>query len=746
MANIFQRIGKAIMSGGNEPAPETKTDVGGGTAFTTLAELRGKAGDTAANPYGSITRWVFFALDKIAQRVAATDFNVYRYANNEVTLDDNNLMTTLLLKPNHFQSGYEFLYIVAVNLKLWGRAPIAVIRKPNTTAILGLFCMRPDLVTNITDEKGNVTGYKYSVAGFEQTFKAEDVVDVKVPSAKDPRTGASAVIAAALEIDADVSTAIWNKFLIENGAQPAGVLQTDKTLTDATFERLKTQWENRYGGAANAGKVAILEAGLKYAATSITPKEMDYIESRKFSRDTILTLLGVPVGLVISENVNKANAETAERVFAKETIEPLVTLIAIALNGQLVPSIDQALWVEPEGVVPDDADTLRADSQAATNMWQTVNETRSKYGLPPLDGGDVLYLPFGLTPTMGLKKSANGEEVKGEPIAYVEMRVNTSKKTMTAFEKRIKRNIVARGFRKHELVREVSDTIAKGLSRKADAERKAPAVECSLELKAAPQEKELGDELPPSIKADRLAYLREVGTYAKHFRGAMQTYFAEQKDEVVKNLVAQYDATKSAERKAIDPEQLFDPQANKRKLQQGLRSYYEQNIGAGATAVAGLLDTDVSDWIETPAVQAYLMNKPSALADLIDPTTMDALRATLSEGVAQGDDLTALVARVQSVYDDADGFRAETIARTEVGSAQNFGRANEMQAQGVEQRMWICAFLNSREEHMAAHGQTVGVDEPFDVGGEPLMYPQDPDGSPENTINCQCSVAPVLAQ
>jgi hypothetical protein len=37
----------------------------------------------------------------------------------------------------------------------------------------------------------------------------------------------------------------------------------------------------------------------------------------------------------------------------------------------------------------------------------------------------------------------------------------------------------------------------------------------------------------------------------------------------------------------------------------------------------------------------------------------------------------------------------------------------------------------------------VGVDETFSVGGEDLEYPGDPNGSPENVIQCRCTVAPV---
>jgi len=45
--------------------------------------------------------------------------------------------------------------------------------------------------------------------------------------------------------------------------------------------------------------------------------------------------------------------------------------------------------------------------------------------------------------------------------------------------------------------------------------------------------------------------------------------------------------------------------------------------------------------------------------------------------------------------------------------------------------------------HAAANGQTVPIDQAFRVGGENLMHPSDPAGSPENVINCHCVAIPV---
>ncbi len=49
-------------------------------------------------------------------------------------------------------------------------------------------------------------------------------------------------------------------------------------------------------------------------------------------------------------------------------------------------------------------------------------------------------------------------------------------------------------------------------------------------------------------------------------------------------------------------------------------------------------------------------------------------------------------------------------------------------------------------DHRQAHDQIVGVNEPYIVSGEQLMYPRDPSGSAQNVVNCSCVSIPELAE
>lgn len=94
--------------------------------------------------------------------------------------------------------------------------------------------------------------------------------------------------------------------------------------------------------------------------------------------------------------------------------------------------------------------------------------------------------------------------------------------------------------------------------------------------------------------------------------------------------------------------------------------------------------------------------------------------------------------------------RAETITRQECGrilEAASQARMEEASklVPGLQKQWMHGTSRVPRLSHLAAAGQVRDVDKPFDVGGERLMYPRDPAGSPGNTINCSCYTVPYMA-
>jgi hypothetical protein len=141
------------------------------------------------------------------------------------------------------------------------------------------------------------------------------------------------------------------------------------------------------------------------------------------------------------------------------------------------------------------------------------------------------------------------------------------------------------------------------------------------------------------------------------------------------------------------------------------------------------------------SVDDYLRGNGAGRADGISSTTGDQVMNAIADGVAAGEPTRDVAARVESQLDETWPGRADTIARTETAAATNQASLEDAKATvpGMN-KTWICSFVNSREWHQDADGQSVPLEEPFIVMEEELDVPGDPSGEPENVINCMCSV------
>jgi 2'-5' RNA ligase len=140
-----------------------------------------------------------------------------------------------------------------------------------------------------------------------------------------------------------------------------------------------------------------------------------------------------------------------------------------------------------------------------------------------------------------------------------------------------------------------------------------------------------------------------------------------------------------------------------------------------------------------------------AVLDASIDHVFDRIRDTISAGIAAGEDATELSARVASVMrvapdDETWAPSIERIARTETILAYNqgaFDAALASQEVGGPEltKEWLATTdERTRHTHEAADGQVVGLREPFRIGGALMQFPGDPEGPPQETINCRCTL------
>ncbi|MDB5649212.1 MAG: Phage portal protein family [Hyphomicrobiales bacterium] len=131
----------------------------------------------------------------------------------------------------------------------------------------------------------------------------------------------------ALDIHNSAST--WNRALLDNAARPSGALvysgPEGATLSEEQFDRLKTELDESFSGARNAGRPLLLEGGLDWKPLSLSPKDMDFIEAKAAAAREIALALGVPPLVLGLQGDNTfSNYQEANRAFWRQTIVPFI--------------------------------------------------------------------------------------------------------------------------------------------------------------------------------------------------------------------------------------------------------------------------------------------------------------------------------------------------------------------------------------------------------------------------------------
>ena len=124
----------------------------------------------------------------------------------------------------------------------------------------------------------------------------------------------------------------------------------------------------------------------------------------------------------------------------------------------------------------------------------------------------------------------------------------------------------------------------------------------------------------------------------------------------------------------------------------------------------------------------------------ISRTSRDEIGNQIRIGTSKGETRDQIAERIVKHRRSITPERAQTIARTEVHAAANYGSLVAADTAAVPMfKIWI-SFAGARDTHVAAAGQRRSLDVAFIVGGFPLAHPGDSTmGAPgEITINCRC--------
>ena len=304
------------------------------------------------------------------------------------------------------------------HLLLWGNAYAQVIRN-GKNEVVALYPLMPNKMTVDRDENGRLY-YRYN-RGQDEAVKSKDQTVILKPSdilhipglGFDGLVGYSPIAMAKNAIGMAIACEEFGAKFFANGAAPSGVLEHPGTIKDPS--KVRDTWQSQFGGSSNAGKVAVLEEGMKYTPISISPEQAQFLETRKFQINEIARIFRVPPHMVGDlEKSSFSNIEQQSLEFVTYTLDPWIV--------RWEQSISRTLFSEEEKkthFVKFNVDgLLRGDYQSRMNGyaigrqngWMSANDIRELENLdriPTEEGGDLYLINGNMLPLKNAGAFAN---------------------------------------------------------------------------------------------------------------------------------------------------------------------------------------------------------------------------------------------------------------------------------------------------------------------------------------------------
>jgi HK97 family phage portal protein len=335
-------------------------------------------------------------------------------------------MLDLFRNVNPFMGLFDLLEMTDLHEELTGNGYWYVV-KNNLGLPHEIWPMMPHRTSIVPDAKKFIKGYIYRNGTEIVPFDEDEIIHFKFPNPADPWYGASPLAAVADAYNINFNMNAFENALFTNRAQPEGVLESEESLTDKEFDRAKKEWNDLYKGIRNAGKTAVLEKGLKYHGITFSPKELNYLEGRKTVMKEMCAAYGVPTSKFETDNVNRANAESGDYQYMKETILPRLLRMESKINEKLIPLYGNGdrLFVAFDNPVPEDKEFVLKERELNLKTgYSSINEERKLRGKLPVKWGDEPYVSNQFVPlgsirnpeeSQGGTKPGNNSEQKPKP-------------------------------------------------------------------------------------------------------------------------------------------------------------------------------------------------------------------------------------------------------------------------------------------------------------------------------------------
>ena len=284
---------------------------------------------------------VYRCVSIIAENIASLPKKVVAKDNKGNKVDASELFP-VLFKPNDFQSEIDFWIESIVRLKLQGELFWEFVLS-NSNEIVSIFAdWESKNVTIVPDSKSKISLYKYTINGKTFKFSPEEVFYMRYFNPYDQLRGLSPLKAGRKTVVNDLNVISFNNSFFKQGLKLSGILQTEQSLDEAEADRLRNRFEKLYTGDGNMHKTAVLHSGLSFVPLNeLSITDADFLELRKYNKESIAMLYGVPFEILSIGKSTYQNEKYARKKFWTETLIPEINKLSSSINTFLIPKLSK---------------------------------------------------------------------------------------------------------------------------------------------------------------------------------------------------------------------------------------------------------------------------------------------------------------------------------------------------------------------------------------------------------------------
>lgn len=594
----------------------------------------------------------------------------------------------LFERPNEVQEQPDFIRTVALQCALGGMTKIRKIGENSRTRLAeqliplganGATPKRPG------SDRYTLDGWLLTNADGRQAREVEpwEVVLVKyADDPDDPLQGVSPVGVARRSIEMGVLGLERNRSLLERDGRKEGGLfyKGQGTLDDDQVAQVQEELEQN-SGPESAGYVPIFSGDFEYRSFSMSMRDLEWATAMKLDLEGACRIYRIPpifAGIYDNAGWAEAGVKTQEKLLYRNAVLPFVTRLEQSLTLGVLRSFDANLsvWFDRDCV-----DALREDindklitaEKLAAQGWtqNQINESL-ELNMPKVSWGDEAFIAAGMTTRTSVIEMATLPDIANEPDPAVDPKPAD--------------NPPSDGEVEPDTEPDMGDPVV-------DPEGEQPSDQtASLEF----------PHLTNAQLAQWRSMMRALQPGEKKLLGRIRRNLMKQRAAV---LAALRGKSARAEKKKPDPNDIdaasnaFDPQDLADQILPLLEEIYR---GSSVHIVAelanlGITSNEALDILETnvPKLASSYREKRMGITVEIGENIKAAVGKSLAAGYANGENLSELIGRVQSVF-NAGAQRARTIARTEVNSANNNARFEIMKDANVQRKEWLCVAGDTR--------------------------------------------------